>query len=388
MNRGLTFSEDLSDVYKPDNEYFRSRIKCLKSVTKHLLFSPEEPTTVEDVQKEIPDATENEVTTVNLQKVGATAEKEPTSYISRILNNNVVIEENKKDLPDLKQAVDTLQNKNNNLKEELCNLYKSVLVMQLTVDIKTGKAKLKDDNSNNDLITRLKDTKKKRQEAYQAIQLDKKLEEKSAGSAKEEESVCILTGETRGVYKAEECRLSEVDKSFSFSGTNNGIINMSTTTQFTLDRFKFHSELYNRYQVLEELDIDIQDHINYLDLPQQNQVINSADIDVGCSHRKARKKLERAKKHTEEGKEVSKVEDVLSKSPVTVNNTALSQYQNAFNLHASKSDQLQKFYSSKKRASLLRANEIKKSRFLDKLVDSERRKIVSGGGNIIQYNLA
>ncbi|GAA5800204.1 hypothetical protein HPULCUR_005629 [Helicostylum pulchrum] len=142
----------------------------------------------------------------------------------------------------------------------------------------------------------------------------------------------------------------------------------STTTQFTLDRFKFHLELYNHYQVLGEIYIDIQDYRKYPDLPQQNQVVNSLDIDVGCSHRKVRKKLERAKKHTEEEKEVSKVEDVLSKSPVTVNNTALSQYQNAFNLHASKSDQLQKFYSSKKRASLLIANESQKRRFLDKLI--------------------
>ncbi|GAA5797986.1 hypothetical protein HPULCUR_003384 [Helicostylum pulchrum] len=98
---------------------------------------------------------------------------------------------------------------------------------------------------------------------------------------------------------------------------------MSTTTQFTLDKFKFHLELYNRYQDLGEVDIDIQDDRKYLDLPQQNQVINSADIDV---------------------------EDVLSKSPVMVNNTTMSQYQNAFNLHAGKSDQLQKFYSSKERA--------------------------------------
>ncbi|GAA5798012.1 hypothetical protein HPULCUR_003410 [Helicostylum pulchrum] len=173
---------DLSDVTKPDNESSRSRIKCLKSMTKHLLFSIEEPTAVEDIQKEIPDATEKEVTTVNLliqtlkpyipdkknrfvigyqlpfcllandilhitgytkftrslfptprpsllyqmltsepnafsiaDFVGGAAEKEPTSYISRILNNPVVIEESKKDLSDLKQAVDTLQNKINNL---------------------------------------------------------------------------------------------------------------------------------------------------------------------------------------------------------------------------------------------------------------------------------
>ncbi|KAI9267516.1 hypothetical protein EDC94DRAFT_601022, partial [Helicostylum pulchrum] len=50
-----------------------------------------------------------------VKKVGGAAEKEPTSYISRILNNPVVIEESKKDLSDLKQAVDTLQNKINNL---------------------------------------------------------------------------------------------------------------------------------------------------------------------------------------------------------------------------------------------------------------------------------
>ncbi|GAA5798767.1 hypothetical protein HPULCUR_004173 [Helicostylum pulchrum] len=208
-------------------------------MTKHLLFSLEEPTAVGDIQKEIPDATEKEVTTVNLliqtlkpyipdkknrfvidyqlpfcllandilhitgytkftrslfptprptklqaleinvpsllyqmltsepnafsiaDFVGGAAEKEPTSYISRILNNPVV-KESKKDLSDLKQAVDTLQNKINNLKEELWTLYKSDLVMNLT--------ELKDGNKD-DSITRLKATKKKRQEAYQAIQV-------------------------------------------------------------------------------------------------------------------------------------------------------------------------------------------------------------------------
>ncbi|KAI9254182.1 hypothetical protein EDC94DRAFT_587675 [Helicostylum pulchrum] len=57
---------DLFDVTKPDNESSRSRIKSLKSMTKHLLFSLEGPTAVGDIQKEIPDATEKEVTTVNL----------------------------------------------------------------------------------------------------------------------------------------------------------------------------------------------------------------------------------------------------------------------------------------------------------------------------------
>lgn len=88
----------------------------------------------------------------------------------------------------------------------------------------------------------------------------------------------------------------------------------------------------------------------------------------------SRKKLKRAKKYTKEGKEASKVEDVLSKSPATINTTtALSQYQNAYNLHVSKSDQPKKFYSSEKRASVLKAKEIQKHKFLDKLVDGEKK---------------
>ncbi|KAI9262606.1 hypothetical protein EDC94DRAFT_608601, partial [Helicostylum pulchrum] len=42
----------------------KTLISVDNNVTKHILFSLEEPTTAEDIQKEIPDATEKEVTTL------------------------------------------------------------------------------------------------------------------------------------------------------------------------------------------------------------------------------------------------------------------------------------------------------------------------------------
>ncbi|ORE07735.1 hypothetical protein BCV72DRAFT_205020, partial [Rhizopus microsporus var. microsporus] len=125
-------------------------------------------------------------------------------------------------------------------------------------------------------------------------------------------------------------------------------------------RHKFHLKLYNRYQILKETNIDLQDNKDYLNLPSQ-QVINPADINIGCSHRQVRKKLERAKKYTTDGKEVSKAKVILSEAPITTTNASISECQTSFNLHVGYPGQLQRFYLSKKRAKLQRQRKEKNS---------------------------
>lgn len=336
---------------------------------------------------------------------GAVEEDKSVSYISRILNHPVVISESKKDPSDLRHEIENLQREVDKLKENLRTLLKSDLVTKLTMEIK--KIKLEADSEHIDeMITRIKAAKNKRHEAYLAVQkcrssisihnqelyfkrmaMRYKIQiaknQKDTSTSSKEDTFSKLTSETRGVFKANKCRLEKPLEDFVFSGTDNGIINMSTTTRFTSDRFKFHLKLYNRYQVLKETDVALEENKDkeYLNLPPA-QVINSADIDVGTSHRKVRNKLERAKKHTAEGQDVSKVEVLLSKAPLTTTNVSVSEYQASLNLHFSHSAQLQKFYSSKKRANLKRAEEIQKSRFLDSMVEKERRQIVSKGGTI------
>ncbi|CAO3656903.1 unnamed protein product [Mucor hiemalis] len=78
---------------------------------------------------------------------------------------------------------------------------------------------------------------------------------------------------------------------------------------------------------------------------------------------------------------------MLSKTPINTKNASLSDFQAAFNLHASHSDQLRTFYSSKKRANLQRAEEIQKKKFLDSMVDKKRRDMVSKKGwrKVVQF---
>lgn len=329
------------------------------------------------------------------------AEK-PDTYFSRILNHPVIIEESKNDSSELKKKIAALQDKVKKSKDTLRDLYKSDKVAELTSEIKQIKTNIIRAKNDSELKAKLKIAKDQKYKAYLEIQKCKSAKaslnqdlyyarmalrykdqiSKKQKDISEDQPSILLTSATRGVFKAEQCSLLNPEKGFIFSGTDNGIINMSATTVFDLNRYKFHLNLYNRYQVLQEAEVNIEDGYEYLNLPKKTLVINSADIDVGCSHRKVRKKLEREKRITKEGKEVTKIEKKLSESPVTTKNNTLSQYKNLFDLHNLHSEQLQLFYSSKKRSNILRSEEIQKKRFLDSLVDSERRSIVSGKGRI------
>lgn len=337
------------------------------------------------------------------------AEK-PDTYFSRILNHPVIIEECKNDSSELTKEITALQDKVKKLNDTLRDLYKSDKVVKLTSEIKQIKTDMIRAKNDSELKAKLKIAKDQKYKAYLEIQkcksakaspnqdlyykrmalrykaqISKKRKDVSDVPKEEEaedQPSILLTSATRGVFKAEQCSLLNPEKGFIFSGTDNGIIKMSTTTVFDLNRYKFYLNLYNRYQVLQEAEVNVENGCEYLNLPKKTLVINSADIDAGCSHRKVRKKLERAKRITEEGKEVAKIEKKLSESPVTTKNNTLSQYKNLFDLYNLHSEQLQLFYSSKKRSNILRSKEIQEKRFLDSLVDSERRSIVSGKGRI------
>jgi hypothetical protein len=41
-------------------------------------------------------------------------------------------------------------------------------------------------------------------------------------------------------------------KNLGFSGTDNGIVTMTETVGFSLDRFKYHVKLFNTYAALNE----------------------------------------------------------------------------------------------------------------------------------------
>ncbi|GAA5796692.1 hypothetical protein HPULCUR_002067 [Helicostylum pulchrum] len=163
------------------------------------------------------------------------------------------------------------------------------------------------------------------------------------------------------VIKAENAyvnRETVTDDNTLFSGTDNGVVTMTNTVGITLNRFKFHLELYNRYDAL--LDINeshsMEDIIekyntkgdgnsNFLKLSVCKK-ITAADIDVGTGHRKARRKLERKKKTTEDGKRILQIEKSLSETPLNSNLDIHEAHRNYFSKSQYRNE-MNKFYFSK-----------------------------------------
>lgn len=133
-------------------------------------------------------------------------------------------------------------------------------------------------------------------------------------AAVEEKKVEIIS-EIHGLFKAERCRIKTGSKNTFFS-TNNGVLKLSATVPLGQLRSRFNLDLCNRYGVLKEDGKDIPLHQNdkkHLDLADP-MFIKSANADVGCGLKKARKKLERRKQNTREGKHVLAAEELLAES--------------------------------------------------------------------------
>ncbi|KAI9471832.1 MAG: hypothetical protein EXX96DRAFT_337369 [Benjaminiella poitrasii] len=101
----------------------------------------------------------------------------------------------------------------------------------------------------------------------------------------------------KGIGKVENV---SIDKSLVdsdklvFSGTDNGLVTMTETVEFLIERFKFHLDMYNRYSILQDnlsLDKIGVHHSPFLSLPKPFKVY-ARDIDYGSGAWKARKRLE------------------------------------------------------------------------------------------------
>ncbi|ORE08801.1 hypothetical protein BCV72DRAFT_322414, partial [Rhizopus microsporus var. microsporus] len=109
-------------------------------------------------------------------------------------------------------------------------------------------------------------------------------------------------------------------------------VNLSTSAPFTSQRFQFHIQLYNRYHLLQEPDINIKDEETaFLNLPQ-SKTINANEIDINRMHRKNRKHLEWLKKKTSQGEEVSTLEANLEKASFSASNN-VEEFQQNYRVH-------------------------------------------------------
>ena len=215
-----------------------------------------------------------------------------------------------------------------------------------------------------------------------------------------------LSTSNKGLLKAEEVHLNKnalVDGNIVFSGTDNGVVTLSDTVGITPHRFKFHLELHNRYEslmdcsetIVDDMDISIADDIllkynkrepgkrDYLK-PPPSMKITAADVDVGCGQRKARKKVERMKKNTDQGKEVQFIEKNLSENPLHLG-LNIQEAHAIFLNQRSQAEKINAFYYSKSQAQSKRHIEIQSKKFKDRLCTKERNFVKKEGDYIYIY---
>lgn len=71
-----------------------------------------------------------------------------------------------------------------------------------------------------------------------AVRFHKQISSKEPAVAVEKKKA-EFTSEKHGLFKAEECRIEKDSKS-TFSGTDNGVVNLFATVPFDQSRFRFH----------------------------------------------------------------------------------------------------------------------------------------------------
>ena len=126
-----------------------------------------------------------------------------------------------------------------------------------------------------------------------------------------------------GVHQASKMVLDKekIDR-YIFSGTDNGIVKMTETIPLDLEKFQYHIKLYNKYSPLvDHSDQDEGSQLDFIPLPKPF-TISPVDIDVGCSHMRSRRQLEKDKKVTIDGRVAFEIEKELQKSSLRKATTA------------------------------------------------------------------
>lgn len=344
-------------------------------------------------------------------KKNTTSSVEPKkpSYTERVLQNANVIHEGQKSLEILKSEVANIHQEVKMLKVEL----EEILNLQKESDpIKNLKMLRKDWNKSTNktvLYQNIQKEKKKRDSNYKRInEINDQLRQKKhtmyfkqvairykpkipitdtikSSSSDGESLKKELKKENKGISRSEMCRLLNPEQ-FTFSGTDNGLVNMTTAVPFSMKRFEFHLKLFNYYSSLDEsnnetIPIPPVEIKPFLNLPKAT-VIKSSEIDLGCGYFKNRIKLEKRKKFTNHGKRILTVENVISKSNLTTSLASTTQFRNNFETQFRHRNEVRDFYNSKKLVNSKRHMEIQKHKFLHKLCNKERKSLVhTTGGN-------
>lgn len=185
--------------------------------------------------------------------------------------------------------------------------------------------------------------------------------------------------------KAENMQINKDSlDNFTFSGTDNGLVTMTETIPMSLDRFKYHLKLNNRFDLLKELGDDETEQdalLGFIPLSETFKV-KSGHIDYIGGFLRRRKHLERLKKYSNRGKEVVVAEKQMSKSSIE----SVSSPEQAIKVHTEKkkhSDILRQFYYSNKIMSIDKSVQLWNSKCRDRLCAQERKSVEQNGKRLV-----
>ncbi|CEI88592.1 hypothetical protein RMCBS344292_02975 [Rhizopus microsporus] len=162
----------------------------------------------------------------------------------------------------------------------------------------------------------------------------------------------------------------------AFSGTDNGLVTMTETAKLSLDQFKFHLKLYNRYSALTEDTVRSQasaEEATFFKFAKPFKV-HASEIAYGSGAIKLRAKLQRAKKI--KAKVISEIEAKLSEYSFQ-EIRSVGELNNWYNGRVTHQDVLRDSYYSQQRVRQLRTYELQKRKYIDRLCSQERSYVTS-----------
>jgi predicted nucleic acid-binding Zn-ribbon protein len=286
------------------------------------------------------------------------ADDKQVSHYSKMMSHSKVIEESRKEEADLKKQVKLFQVEISSSSDKLKNLLKADKVEDYAEQIKILHAEWKTIkqspvSSQEDIHNKLdgirnaiREAKYSRYQAFTQIQeirqnlkqlrqdlyykrmaLIRKTKDMSTPLQDPEQENDRKTIVKYGhCYNKVENLLLPTERNLEedllFSGTDNGIINMTETVSFNINRFSHRLKLFNYFSPLHDSSTSLEDEIfnppdeEYLELPKQGVSIAFVDIDVGTGQMRARQKLEKKKASTTQGKVVTSIEKDWSQSSI------------------------------------------------------------------------
>ncbi|CEG69214.1 hypothetical protein RMATCC62417_05327 [Rhizopus microsporus] len=163
---------------------------------------------------------------------------------------------------------------------------------------------------------------------------------------------------------------------FAFFGTDNGLVTMTETAKLSLDQFKFHLKLYNKYLALTEDTIRFQasaEEETFFKFAKPFKV-HASDIAYGSGAVKLRAKLQPAKKT--KAKVISEIEAKLGECSFQ-EIRSVDELNNWYNGRVTHQDVLRDFNYSRQRVRQVRTYELQKRKYIDKLCSQERSYVTS-----------